>query len=325
MAKRRPSGDGMVRKRDDGRWEGRIVVGHKDDGTPIFRYVYGTTQKELTAKLRKCITAYQGVELTEQSRLTLSEWIDQWLVLMEEKVRPGTLRGYRSYIENHIRPELGDKRITQITAKDIQRMYERKVGTLSIGTIRRLHTTLHGIMRVAKQNHLVPKNPVDEAIPPKVAHKPKRVLTDEQLDTFMEAIREDEIWYDFFYTEIMTGLRRGEICGLRWEDFDEVSGTLKVRRTVRKETGAALSTGDTKTYAGTRNIILPYSVKALLVERKKTALTEWIFPNPLKLEEPTNPSSAYTHESPAEKGGPTRHTLSRSQTYICHTCAGVRR
>ena len=52
MAKRRPSGDGMVRKRDDGRWEGRIVVGHKEDGDSIFRYLYAGTQKELTAKLR---------------------------------------------------------------------------------------------------------------------------------------------------------------------------------------------------------------------------------------------------------------------------------
>ena len=55
MAKRRPSGDGMVRKRDDGRWEGRIVVGHKDNGDSIFRYVYADTQKELTAKLKELL------------------------------------------------------------------------------------------------------------------------------------------------------------------------------------------------------------------------------------------------------------------------------
>ena len=124
MAKRRPSGDGMVRKREDGRWEGRIVVGHKDNGDSIFRYVYADTQKELTARLRKCITAYQGVDLTEQSRLTLSEWLDQWLVSKEGMVRPGTLNGYRGYIENHIRPCLGEKRIGQLKAADIQRFYD---------------------------------------------------------------------------------------------------------------------------------------------------------------------------------------------------------
>ena len=79
MAKRRPSGDGMVRKREDGRWEGRIVAGHKENGDSIFRYIYADTQKELTAKLRQHIDIYQGVDLTEQSRMTLGEWMDQWL------------------------------------------------------------------------------------------------------------------------------------------------------------------------------------------------------------------------------------------------------
>lgn len=76
MSKRRPSGDGMVRKKDDGRWEGRIVIGHKENGDSIFRYIYAPTQKELTAKLRQEIIAYQGVDLTEDSKLTLNEWMD---------------------------------------------------------------------------------------------------------------------------------------------------------------------------------------------------------------------------------------------------------
>ena len=90
MAKRRPSGDGMVRKREDGRWEGRIVVGHKSNGDSIFRYIYADTQKELTAKLRQNIDAYQGVDLTEESRMTLSEWLDRWL---EQMRHPETVPG----------------------------------------------------------------------------------------------------------------------------------------------------------------------------------------------------------------------------------------
>ena len=66
MAKRRPSGDGMVRKREDGRWEGRIVVGHKQNGEPIFRYVLAKTQKELLDKLHRDLEAFQDVELTEE-------------------------------------------------------------------------------------------------------------------------------------------------------------------------------------------------------------------------------------------------------------------
>ena len=79
MAKRRPSGDGMVRKRKDGRWEGRIVVGHKQNGEPIFRYVLAKNQKELLDKLHRDLEAFQDVELTEDSRMTLaSGWAGGW-------------------------------------------------------------------------------------------------------------------------------------------------------------------------------------------------------------------------------------------------------
>ena len=83
----------MVRKREDGRWEGRIVVGHKENGDPIFRYIYADTQKELTVKLRQSIEAYQGVELTEESRITLGQWLEKWLKNMAPIRHPGTHTG----------------------------------------------------------------------------------------------------------------------------------------------------------------------------------------------------------------------------------------
>ena len=293
MAKRRPSGDGMVRKRDDGRWEGRIVVGHKENGDSIFRYVYAPTQKELSAKLRQHIDRYQGADLTEQSRMTLSEWLDQWLESMVDTLRPNTLRNYRSYIENHIRPSLGDKQLARLAPRDVQRFYEKLGGTLASGTVRRIHTTLHGVLKAAQKAHLIASNPTEQIIAPKFSYGAKQILTDEQLDVFMKVIAEDEVWCDFFYTELTTGLRRGEICGLKWEDFDAVSGTLKICRTVYREDGGGLTAGDTKTSAGTRKIVLPSSTASLLSKRKASALTEWIFPNPLKPEQPADPGSAY--------------------------------
>ena len=123
MGKRRPSGDGMVRKREDGRWEGRIVVGHKSNGDSIFRYIYADTQKELTAKLRQNIDAYQGVDLTEESRMTLSEWLDRWLEQMALTLRPGTLKRYRGDMGRHVKPRLGQKKLTQLTAEDLWDLY----------------------------------------------------------------------------------------------------------------------------------------------------------------------------------------------------------
>ena len=126
MAKRRPSGDGMVRRRDDGRWEGRIVIGHKENGEPLFRHVYAKTQKALLDKLHQNIECYRDVELTEDSRMTLGEWLDRWLTEYKAgTVRPGTLKSYRCYIEYYIKPQLGDKQVSLISQQDIQRMYRR--------------------------------------------------------------------------------------------------------------------------------------------------------------------------------------------------------
>ena len=79
MAKRRPSGDGLVRKRSDGRWEGRIVVGHKEDGKPIYRSVFARKQSDLMIRLTELKEQYAGVRLTEDSSIALSEWLARWM------------------------------------------------------------------------------------------------------------------------------------------------------------------------------------------------------------------------------------------------------
>ena len=306
MAKRRPSGDGMVRKRDDGRWEGRIVVGHKKNGAPIFHHDYANTQKELTDKLHQSIERYQDVELTEDSRMTLGEWLDIWLEEYKEgTIRPSTMKCYRQFVDCYIKPQLGHKQMSLITSQDIQRMYRRlkKEGRihghsedgneLSDATVNHIHTVLHGAMKDAVQAHIIPKNPTEGPTAPRPNYKPKRILNEQELDTFMEAIREDEIWYEFFYTELMTGLRRGEICGLMWKDFDEKKGTLKVCRTLHSKKMGVFALGDTKTSKGTRTIILTQSIVELLRQRKKRAISQWIFPHPTSPELPVNPDSAY--------------------------------
>lgn len=114
MAKRRPSGDGMMRKREDGRWEGRIVVGHKSNGDSIFRYISAPTQKELSAKLRQLTEAYKGVDLTEESNMALSVWLGKWLdEYMAATLRPTTLNGYRRSLELHVKPYLGNKTLSK--------------------------------------------------------------------------------------------------------------------------------------------------------------------------------------------------------------------
>ena len=124
MAKKRANGEGNIRKRKDGRWEGRIVVGHKDNGDSIFRYISAPTQKELSAKLRQLTESYKGVDLTEESNMTLSVWLDKWLdEYMAATLRPSTLNGYRRSLELHVKPYLGHKSLSKITAADLRSLY----------------------------------------------------------------------------------------------------------------------------------------------------------------------------------------------------------
>ena len=308
MAKRRPAGDGMVRKREDGRWEGRIVIGHKENGEPLFRHVYAKTQKVLLDKLHQNIECYRDVELTEDSRMTLGEWLDRWLTEYKAgTVRPGTLKSYRCYIEYYIKPQLGDKQISLISQQDIQRMYrrlktERRIHEhpemnhqLSDSMVRHIHSTLHAALKDAVQAHVIPRNPTEGTTAPKPNYKPKRILTGEELDAFRAVVERDEVWRDFFQTELMTGLRRGEICGLQWSDFDGDTGTLKVCRTLHSQRKGEYTIGETKTNQGMRTIILPHSVTEILRRRKAGAIGQWIFPDPVKPEDPVDPNAAYRH------------------------------
>ena len=335
MGKRRPSGDGMVRKRDDGRWEGRIVIGHKANGDSIFRYIYADTQKELTTKLRQNIAIYQGIDLTEQSRMTLSEWLELWLEQLSASVRPRTVESYRNDMKNHVEPYLGEKMLTQITASDLRKLYDhlQRKGRmrprpgqrrgLSSNTVHNIHATLHHALKTATEQGLIPRNPADDVDAPKVIRKQMMILTDAQLDTFMEAIRSDKIWYDFFYTELTTGLRLGEICGLMWSDFNDRNGTLKISRTLHKEKGGRLVAGDTKTYAGTRKILLPPSTAQLLRERKKQSYSLWIFHDSLHPEAPVNPRTAYYRLKKiiAESGLPNIRFHDLRHTFSTHALA----
>ena len=305
MARKRPDGDGLVRKRKDGRWEGRIVIGHKEDGTPIYKSVFAKTQKELMPKLHGAIDCYRDADLSEQGNMTLSDWIEQWLTsYAEPTLRESTVCGYRSDVRHHIKPALGSKRLRSITQRDVQKFYNamgKKTYKASDGsercladaTVRGVHMLLHEIMEAAVRSRLIVQNPTDGTVIPKLNRLPMKILNEEQLDRFMEAIRAEPLWYDFFYTEITTGLRRGEICGLKWCDLDEESGTLKICRSIHSVPGGALEVGNPKTEKGTRTILLPPSTLHVLKERRKTALTEWIFPSLLELEKPTAPSAAY--------------------------------
>ena len=306
MAKRRPQGEGTIRKRPDGRWEGRIIIGHKKDGTRIYKSVFGKTQKSTLKQLHQLIDLYRDVDLTEECRMTLGEWLDKWLdEYMIFSVRESTLEGYRSVINNQIKRFIGNKALSSLTTADIQKFYNKikKEGrtkphpvhgyALSDSMVRGVHMLLHEALDVAVRERYIVRNPTDNTTIPKKTCTEKQVLDDNQLEKFLEALKCEPYWYDFFYVEVMTGLRRGEICGIKWSDMDFTEGTLSSERSISTKAGGGITIGETKTDAGARKIVLPPSVANLLWEKKSDAVSEWVFPHCSNPSDPLHPSLAY--------------------------------
>lgn len=304
--KRRPQGDGTIRKRADGRWEARIIIGHKNDGSPMYKSAFTKTQKSALKQLHQLLDLYRDVDLTEECRMTLGEWMDKWLdEYMIFTVREGTLEGYRLLVEYQIKRFIGDKQLAYLTTADVQKFYNKakKEGRvkehplygheLSDTMIRKVHMVLHQALDMAVKERLIVRNPTVGTTIPKKTYVEKQVLGDSQLDKFMEAIKQEPYWNDFFYVEIMTGLRRGEICGLKWSDINFAEGTLCIKRSVGRVKNGSITIGETKTTAGTRNITLPPSVLTLLEQKQADAINEWVFPHYMNPFDPLHPDSAY--------------------------------
>ena len=306
MAKRRPQGDGTIRKRNDGRWEARIIIGHKNDGSPMYKSAFAKTQKSALKQLHQLLDLYRDVDLTEECRMTLGEWMDKWLdEYMIFAIRESTLDSYRGMVKNQVKPFIGNKQLASLTTADIQKFYNKikKEGrvrehpvhgkTLADSMVRSVHMMLHEALDMAVKERLLAKNPTNGTTIPKCNYPEKQILGDNQLETFLEAIRGQEYWCDFFYMEVMTGLRRGEICGLKWQDIDFEENKLQVKRSVSVKKGGGVNIGETKTETGVRCIEMPPSVAELLKNRKQTAITEWVFPAFLNPEQPIHPQAAY--------------------------------
>ena len=247
------------------------------------------------------------LDLTEDCRMTLGEWLDKWLdEYMIFTIRETTLERYRSLTENQVKRFIGDKQLSSLTTAELQKFYNKikKQGRmkpnrdgsyeLADSVVRGVHMMLHEALNTAVRERLIAKNPTNGTTIPKTNYSEKQILGNEQLNRFLEKIKKEEYWYDFFYVEVMTGLRRGEICGLKWSDIDFDANKLRVQRSVSSKKGGGVRIGETKTSTGTRNITMPPSVSEILKRRKQTAITEWVFPAFLNPEQPIHPEAAYT-------------------------------
>ena len=303
MAKRRKRGEGSVHLRKDGRWEGRVVIGYDDKGLPITKNALARTRTECVAKLKKLqeTCAERPNEKLRQD-MTFGQWMDFWYQnYSKTKLRPTTQASYEGAIYKHIIPALGKIPLSELTANDLQRFYGmlKKEGRLirtelyGKGVSDRMvwlcHARIKTALDRAVQDGLIRVNPTaDCKLPPKSA-KEMQVLTREEMQRFLIQAKE-EGYFELFLMELATGLRRGEILALQWDDLDFATGALHIQRQVYRANGK-LVVSEPKTKAAFRTIVLPPSLVEVLREYRQQVDSRWMFPSPVKEDSPLDPAT----------------------------------
>ena len=294
MAKKRANGEGSIRKRKDGRWEGRYTAGHDPiTGKQIFKNVLGKTQAEVKEKLKKALLEAGQVDIAKAGKYTVGTWMDEWFENVAKiKVRPSSHQTYRGYIDNHIKPNIGNIPLGKLTTMDLQKLY-RKLLTkgrverieskeqpkgLSAKTVRNINQVISSAMDLAVAQKIILNNPTDSCELPKVEHQEMQTIPAEQLQAFLREARASGV-YEMYYIELATGLRRGELLGLKWSDIDWKNGIIKVRRQVARVDGKIVE-APLKTKNSYRAVtISPQAIEVLKQQKEKTN-DQYVFPSP---------------------------------------------
>jgi integrase len=261
--KRRGHNEGSIRKRPNGKWEARITL---PNGTR--KSLYGKTRGEVQAKLKSAQSDLDnGLDLSAGQQ-TVGQFLDRWLEdVVRPSVRPKTHHSYGQLVRLHLKPELGHIPLAKLTPQHVQAMMTRKTAAgLSPRTVQYIRAVLRRALGQAMKWSLVGRNVATLVDPPRSVRKPVHPLTAEQARHFLQTSREDRLG-PLFHVAITTGLRQGELFGLRWQDVDLEAGTLTVRHALQR-VGGEPKLVEPKTALSRRTITLPASAVTALHEQR---------------------------------------------------------
>lgn len=230
MAQRRAPGEGSLFKRRDGRWVGVIPAGRDLQGKPHRIFVYGRTRRAALQKKQAREVELGITGPLAADKATTGDLFDRWLVLRARDLRPSSLRSYKDALDRFAQA-LRPIPLRRITTLDLDMHFERlrEAGT-SAARIRFVRTVLGIAFGQAVRWRLVPHNPVRETRPPRAIRARYQTWEAEEAGTFLAHARQACPWWPLFVLALATGMRRGELAGLRLEDLRLADREIAVRR-----------------------------------------------------------------------------------------------
>jgi len=268
MAARRSNHEGSITRRKDGRWVARVTL---EGGKR--KNLYAKTRQEaaklLTAALRDRDV---GLPLVGE-RQTVSQYLDSWLDAIEHSVKPRSHHSYAGVIRRDVTPTFGRIVLSKLTAQHVQCLYADKLKAgLSPTTVRHMHAVIHKALDNAVRLDLVQRNVADLVQPPRVKRLEMATLSSEQSRLLLEAAN-GERFEALVVLAVMTGMRIGELLGLRWSDVDVDVSTLRVERTLHV-IGGTLFFAEPKTELSRRRLLLPVRALRALIEHRERQRSE---------------------------------------------------
>lgn len=242
--RKRANGEGSMRKRSNGTWEGRITVGTDPmTGKSISKSVYGRTQKEVREKMKALQAGGQqaggpsaagpspvGEAADTPKEMTVGEWLDMWLKEYLADVKPGTYINYESVTRLFLKPVFGEVPLSRLRTPMIQRFYNHlRDENRSPKYIKNIHGIFHRALDMAVRVEYLQRNPSSACVLPRVVEKPVTPMDIPEQKRFFKALK-DSPFEALFLTAVFTGMRVGEIIGLTWDCVDFEHGVIHVEK-----------------------------------------------------------------------------------------------
>ncbi|MDN5363970.1 MAG: hypothetical protein PWQ91_1031 [Eubacteriales bacterium] len=230
------------------------------------------TKKEAEAALAEAIRQVQTGEFIEPAKQTVGEYMEHWLQIHAPNLSPRTYRRYSEAIRLYITPNIGSIPLSKLKPLHIQELYQKAGSKVSPATVLYVHRVLHIALKQAVKWQILPNNPCEAVDPPKPKRPQVQVLTEEEVKKLLLAVEGDVIFLPV-YLAIVTGMRRGEICGLKWADIDLEGGVIHVQRTLQQINGTLIEK-PTKTEKSNRSIALSKAMVEVLKKHKRKQIQE---------------------------------------------------